>query len=206
VGQVLGNYTISAYQRDNGPAARATIAVTLDETHPEAFVEVELVNNPGVITLHDESGSPVIGATVTGLMAGRAIEQTPGVFPLQGLPIDIEVRIDAQGFVPTCGFAKTEAQSITMRKGRPMEVVLNRQGPAVFNSPVGSLVVGSGASSCTVPLSRLKYTKQPTAAGEPARFLFENFPLGDRITWILSPTAGSPQEIVVPVNGPVIIK
>jgi hypothetical protein len=200
-GLPLGLYTVSAYQRQTGPVSRAPALVTLDEHQNDAPVSLDLVDNPGTIALRDETGSPIDGASIRGTLTDRAAGAGRGQFVLKGLPLGVDLQVDAPGFVPACSTSTPVAQTITLSHGRSVDVVFAR--PSAVAAPIGGILISSGTRQCLVALTRLTFTQITTAPGTPRRFRFQNFPEGDTFTW---QSGLERQEITVPASGPVVIR
>jgi hypothetical protein len=200
-GLPLGVYTASAYQRQSGPVSKAPALVTLDEQQNDAAVRLDLVDNPGTIALQDEAGSPIEGGSIHGTLTDRAAESGRGQFVLKGLPLGVDLQVDAPGFVPACSTSTPVAQTITLFRGRSVDVVFAR--PSAVPVPLGAILIRSGAGQCVVTLTRLTFTPITTAPGAPRRFRFQNFPEGDTFIW---QSGGERQEITVPTTGPVVIR
>jgi hypothetical protein len=198
-GLPFGSYTVTA-RVPGGAGAREAKTAVLDAGHPEAAVDLELINNDATLTLRDDAGAPVANASILIAPLGVLPEISPGVYALRGFPLGAELPILVPGFAPICGIVGTDHITATLARGRQIEVVF-AVAAALGDVPPGDLVFGSGASRCAVPLSRFGYSRLQ-GQGE-ARFVIQNFPPGERVVWH---DGSKDVPLVVPTTGPLVIR
>ena len=149
-------YHVSAAQGNVG-VSREVKAVVLTEEHPEAVVEVELVESRSVLTITDPMGALVRQASIRPISpsglgpVGRAPrEMQPGVYALDGLPPGTQLRIRSAGFAPVCRTVRlNENVSATLTEGRPLTLQL----PTGMTLADMALIRVSGLAGSDCPLN-----------------------------------------------------
>lgn len=168
--------TYRARANESGGGNSSIRSATLTKTHPQATIDLELVDNNAVLAVVDEAGQPIPGSRLRwgsrGTPPGKEVE--PGRFSLKTVAVGEELRVRAEGLVPACRVAATVAGDlqVTLRTGRPAHVWFSRPYAGV---PPGALL-GLPGSDCQVLLGEFNYHVVPEADPSSAHLVFDNFP------------------------------
>jgi hypothetical protein len=203
-GPTFASYEIRATQQpaQKGDRTRASrqLKFAISERDPDVTVTLPLEDNFGQIALTDPAGAAITGASIysSGAMA-RQVE--PGIYSMDGVPVDLPLQIRAKGFTPLCRLAPDTPTTIVLDAGRTVEV----QFPGLDGmepSPWGWLQWPG--SDCRIALDGFPFTKLPTGADGVPRFAVSNFPHAQNVSHFLSEQGRSYQVLygvlVIPVK------
>jgi len=173
-GLSFGTYRVSAGVHKG--ASAKPVQVSLDEKQPQQTIDLELTDNPVVLRVRDEAGSPISGVLVTG--ANGATEVQPGEFVVRGAPPGTSLGIRIPGFVPTCRVTpKGGDVDVIAQAGRVVQFESDRV--AVVS---GAMVLSVAGADCPVPLSLFSVRRQSGGDGQPTRWSILNFPLAEIVS------------------------
>lgn len=197
-GLAFGSYRVSAAQQ-TGLVSRETKAVTLDEAHPEAKLEIDLVANAGRVLVRDSTGALLEGASVR-QGAVRLARESPGVLRAAGVAPGSMLLVTAPGFVPTCIVATLADRDVLLSHGQPAVIQL----PSDLSRAGGYFI--DLRSECPVPMNLYELTSATAGELQPVRYSVAAFSTASELWWEPPGAQGGARRRVVREGNVLIIQ
>jgi hypothetical protein len=201
-GLAFATFALRARYSPSQPGARKkaskSAGFSIDLAKPAAKVSLTLEDNRGEILLVAQDGRAVGGAQVYGLGISSR-ETQPGTYSMEGFTPGLPIHIRAAGYTPACRLAPETAVTVTLERGRTLEV----QFPGLASSrPVGWLMWAG--SECRVAFDAFPFVALPDGPDGTPRFSVANLPVVGEMTFI--PAEGPARVLSVAEARPVIIR
>jgi hypothetical protein len=201
-GLAFATFALRVRYSPSQPGARKkaskSAGFSIDLAKPAAKVSLTLEDNRGEILLVAQDGGAVGGAQVYGLGISSR-ETQPGTYSMEGFTPGLPVHIRAAGYTPACRLAPETAVTVTLERGRTLEV----QFPGLaLSRPVGWLMWAG--SECRVAFDAFPFVTLPDGPDGTPRFSVVNLPVVAEMTFI--PAEGPARVLSVADARPVIIR
>lgn len=162
-----------------------SVLVDVEKGPSRRVVVVRLASSERSLTLLDQSGNPVVGASVLVGDGDRLAEPEPGRYSLSNVTPGTHLTIFARGFAPACRLAPDAASDLAVRLEEGTPAVIEFVSPRTFKRPPGQLTWPS--APCPIPVYRLDHVAVASTSGTSSLFRFVSFPRADDLRLIVTP-------------------